>query len=541
MLPQGLKEGPVEHPLSAGAPFGSLAVDDTSSTPYSDATQTKKHPPNHIKRPMNAFMVWSQMERREIVKFAPDTHNAEISKQLGRRWKLLTEEQRRPYREEAERLKQLHLREYPDYKYRPRKKSKDPLKGVSERSGGKVAKVHQMNSICKEFASSIKTSSKDCAQAGKTGLPQGHQMDMQALDDPIGWSLPLTPTSPPRVPTSPTASDLPDSPESAFNFDEHTFVRSTSLAPAQTYCARIESLARSPAAFRSAVPSALASPGSRKAAANGGCGGAFGGAPPRQPAFAAGFFPEQKLANSFLKHDSLANMSYLKQEPEFAEQLLAHHRQQQQQQQQQQQHEQEFHQTCLYSPVNSQTSFFGPAVPAHPEHHHHHQQPHHHHHHHHHQQHPNHHPHHHQQQHPQHHQHHHQQQQHQQQQQQQHQQQQQQHQQHQQRHQQQHQQQQQQQVPVVKVEAPEAHPATLDDLDNIGVTELIPMTSDLKVELESLADLGYESGGSVGSGGGGNGGNGGGGHAGWASVGAASSSPSNVLADFEIMNAWINS
>ncbi|KAF2352455.1 High mobility group box domain, partial [Trinorchestia longiramus] len=84
--------------------------------------QTKKHPVNHVKRPMNAFMVWSQMERREIVKFAPDMHNAEISKQLGRRWKILTEEQRKPYREEAERLKQLHSREYPDYKYRPRKK-----------------------------------------------------------------------------------------------------------------------------------------------------------------------------------------------------------------------------------------------------------------------------------------------------------------------------------------------------------------------------------------------------------------------------------
>ena len=91
--------------------------------------QTKKHPPNHIKRPMNAFMVWSQMERREIVKFAPDTHNAEISKQLGKRWKLLTEEQRKPYREEAARLKELHNREYPNYKYRPKKKG---LKGAEK-------------------------------------------------------------------------------------------------------------------------------------------------------------------------------------------------------------------------------------------------------------------------------------------------------------------------------------------------------------------------------------------------------------------------
>ena len=86
--------------------------------------QTKKHKINHIKRPMNAFMVWSQLERRKIIEVTPDKHNAEISKELGRRWKMLPDILRQPYIEEAERLRILHQKEYPDYKYKPRKKPK---------------------------------------------------------------------------------------------------------------------------------------------------------------------------------------------------------------------------------------------------------------------------------------------------------------------------------------------------------------------------------------------------------------------------------
>lgn len=71
---------------------------------------------------MNAFMVWSQMERRKICERTPDLHNAEISKELGRRWQRLSKDDKQPYIIEAEKLRKLHMIEYPNYKYRPQKK-----------------------------------------------------------------------------------------------------------------------------------------------------------------------------------------------------------------------------------------------------------------------------------------------------------------------------------------------------------------------------------------------------------------------------------
>ncbi|XP_058063181.1 protein capicua homolog [Anopheles bellator] len=76
----------------------------------------------YIKRPMNAFMVWAQTARREMAKLEPKLQNSEISKDLGRLWKMLSPEDKQPFVAQAELLRKAHKRQHPDYKYQPRRK-----------------------------------------------------------------------------------------------------------------------------------------------------------------------------------------------------------------------------------------------------------------------------------------------------------------------------------------------------------------------------------------------------------------------------------
>ncbi|XP_043099161.1 SRY-box transcription factor 32 [Puntigrus tetrazona] len=126
----------------ASGPSSPVSIESESSC---SSPETKAPVETRVRRPLNAFIIWTKEERRRLAQLNPDLENTDLSKILGKTWKAMSLAEKRPYMQEAERLRIQHTIDYPNYKYRPRRRkcSKRGNKtALSETVGSPNASFH---------------------------------------------------------------------------------------------------------------------------------------------------------------------------------------------------------------------------------------------------------------------------------------------------------------------------------------------------------------------------------------------------------------
>ncbi|CAB3233088.1 unnamed protein product [Arctia plantaginis] len=144
--------------LEKGSSSSSSDKPADSSANSNNKEQNKKP---HIKKPLNAFMLYMKEMRAKVVAECTLKESAAINQILGRRWHSLSREEQAKYYEKARQERQLHMQLYPgwsardNYGYGSKKKKRKKDRSPAELGGNNLKKcrarygLDQQNQWCK--------------------------------------------------------------------------------------------------------------------------------------------------------------------------------------------------------------------------------------------------------------------------------------------------------------------------------------------------------------------------------------------------------
>ncbi|XP_059365047.1 protein capicua homolog [Carassius carassius] len=122
----------------------------------------KKREKDHIRRPMNAFMIFSKRHRTLVHQRHPNQDNRTVSKILGEWWYALGPKEKQEYHDLAFQVKEAHFRAHPDWKWC----NKDRRKSLSEGRGTPGAKEACERSVSESTEAHSKRQGADHKGAG---------------------------------------------------------------------------------------------------------------------------------------------------------------------------------------------------------------------------------------------------------------------------------------------------------------------------------------------------------------------------------------
>ncbi|XP_029604082.1 lymphoid enhancer-binding factor 1-like [Salmo trutta] len=111
-------------PSSLPLPCSFLANCFARKPQHQDQRKEQEPKRPHIKKPLNAFMLYMKEMRANVVAECTLKESAAINQILGRRWHALSREEQAKYYELARKERQLHMQLYPGWSARDNYKKK---------------------------------------------------------------------------------------------------------------------------------------------------------------------------------------------------------------------------------------------------------------------------------------------------------------------------------------------------------------------------------------------------------------------------------